>query len=583
MNKFLIFGIIGISIGLIAIIIYDFNYDVSDSELSESELSESEINLQTMNTQEISSSNVSWNRIWNDANYARTGLIQLRDSFSPPTSNLTVIYDSLKDEDVGRYEFGLLDSSLWSYLITGDDQYLIDAKMVADDIEKYMITRDDVKIYLTVTGDKKSFYRVWEFPTENRYLIISLSRLAMIDDNYSELVSKLTDAMIRNEINSETNLFYTSIYPKGEIYDKTMYFSYGGDVGIEALLWAFMATNNERYLEQAKNTILQYWDLRDKNTNLIPSWVYADTGEIKENYMQQYGAGAFLKVLLHYYYLTDDEKFLDIIDTYSNSISTYFWDGMTWNYRVDTNGKILSPLIEANYPKLDDAFFLIHSIDPVKYNKLYDLGKSDFDNSFLNGKSVTNGLIKHGVRDDGTDDGNHQAMITYAFPVIQNVAMRLYKDTGNSAYYETLESHYISVIDNHKRKYGYVTAIDPYTLETDEYHSHISDSGTGFIANKIFLTIKPSPDVNVYWTQIGSHQLDQPFLVTFHEAGWFNMIKFDLKNNSIFFEKISGTGTITFEKNIKQVLVDNKPYDDYTQNILNIDTDSSSVKVFLVN
>ena len=155
--------------------------------------------------------------------------------------------------------------------------------------------------------------------------------------------------------------------------------SYAGSVGLESLLLAYEATSGKTYLDQVKRTILAYWDLRDKETNLIPSWVYTDTGEIKEPFMQQYGAGIFLKILLHYYYLTEDSDIYKIIEDYTDAVVDYFWDGKTWNYRVDYDGKVRSGIIEANYGKLDDALFLVYDLNPTRFQKAYDLAKSDYD------------------------------------------------------------------------------------------------------------------------------------------------------------------------------------------------------------
>ena len=114
-----------------------------------------------------------------------------------------------------------------------------------------------------------------------------------------------------------------------------MYISYDAASGISSLLIAYEATSNEKYLNQAKNTLLAYWDLRNKDTNLIPSMVNADTKEVKQEFMQQYGAGIFLKLLLHYYYLTDDPEIMSIMMTYSDSVIEHFRDGKTWDYRVN--------------------------------------------------------------------------------------------------------------------------------------------------------------------------------------------------------------------------------------------------------
>ena len=174
----------------------------------------------------------------------------------------------------------------------------------------------------------------------NQIILCDIAKLALADSNYIELTKTLADAVIKYEINRETDLFYSFVTLEGEPLDRSMYMSYGGSVGLESLLLAYEATSDDTYLDQAKRTILAYWDLRDKETNLIPSWVNADTKDVKEPFMQQYGAGIFLKVLLHYYYLTEDENVYEIIEDYTDAGGNYFWDGKTRNYRVDYEGII---------------------------------------------------------------------------------------------------------------------------------------------------------------------------------------------------------------------------------------------------
>jgi len=216
----------------------------------------------------------------------------------------------------------------------------------------------------------------------NQVILCDVAKLALVDSNYTQLTKTLADAVIEHEINHETDLFYSSVTLEGEPLDRSMYMSYGGSVGLESLLLAYEVTSDRTYLEQTKRTILAYWDLGDKETNLIPSWVYTDTGEIKEPFMQQYGAGIFLKVLLHYYYLTEDRDVYKIIEDYTDAVVDYFWDGKTWNYRVDYDGTVRSDVIEANYGKLDDALFLVYDLNPTRFQKAYDLAKSDYDFSF---------------------------------------------------------------------------------------------------------------------------------------------------------------------------------------------------------
>ena len=199
----------------------------------------------------------------------------------------------------------------------------------------------------------------------NVEILCDVAKLALVASNYAQLTKTLADAVIEHEINRETDLFYSFVTLEGEPLDRSMNMSYSGSVGLESLLLAYEVTSDRTYLDQVKRTILAYWDLRDKQTNLIPSLVNADTSTVKEPFMQQYGAGIFLKVLLHYYYLTEDGDIYKIIEDYTDAVVDYFWDGKTWNYRVDYDGTVRSDIIEANYGKLDDALFLVYDLNPA--------------------------------------------------------------------------------------------------------------------------------------------------------------------------------------------------------------------------
>jgi len=360
--------------------------------------------------------------------------------------------------------------------------------------------------------------------------------------------------------------------------------SYGGSVGLESLLLAYEVTSDKTYLEQVKRTIIAYWDLRDKETDLIPSWVNADTGEIEEPFMQQYGAGIFLKVLLHYYYLTEDRDIYRIIEDYTDAIVNYFWDGKTWDYRVDYDGKVRSNVIEANYGKLDDALFLVYDLNPTRFQKAYDLAKSDYDFSFGDKTSVVNGLVTHSVKDDGSRE-SIESMMNYAFIINQNPAVRLYQDTMQPEYIQDMKNFYEKVIFHHKREYGYIYGINAYTLDTTELKigTMLNQYATGMIGNKINLSFIPSNNVNIVWTKIGNFEITEPFIVHFNEPGRFNAINFDYNEKSIFFETIENQGTVTFSDMIKDVLVDGQNYSNFNGKTLNTLEGKHNYKVTLVD
>ena len=518
-----------------------------------------------------------WDTIVNDSKYAYDGSIKMQSEFFDYV-NYIVSYDMSKGFVYDHSEPSLLESGVWLYQITGDEKFLQKASTVANVIKKYYL--HDSGIVMNV-HPLSNTVKVEELHT-NQAILSDVAKLALVDSNYAQLTKTIADAVIEHEINHETEFFYDAVTLEGKPLYRDMYMSYGGSVGLESLLLAYEVTSDVVYLDQVKRTILAYWELRDKETNLIPSWIYSDTGGIKEPFMQQYGAGIFLKVLLHYYYLTEDEDIYKIIEDYTDATVNYFWDGKTWNYRVDYDGTVRSDVIEANYGKLDDALFLVHDLDPVRFQKAYDLAKSDYDFSFQAKASIVNGLVTHSVKDDGSRE-SIESMMTYAFIINQNPAVRLYQDTMQPEYIEDMKAFYEKVISEHKREYGYIWGINAYTLEDTSLGTALNQRAVGMIGNKINLTFAPSDNVKIVWTKIGNFEITEPFIVHFNEPGRFNAIKFDYEEKSIFFEIIENEGTVTFSGAIKSVLSDGQNYSNFNENTLNTLEGKHNYKVTLMD
>ena len=518
-----------------------------------------------------------WDTIVHDSMYAYDGSIKVQSKFFDYV-NYTVRYDTVKNNIADYSDPTLLRAGVWLYQITGNEKFLQNAGIVADVIEELYLT--DLGIVMNV-HPITTVVEVDEAHT-NQEILGQVAKLALVDSNYTELTKTLADAVIEHEVNHETDLFYTFVTLDGKPVDRSMYMSYTGSVGLESLLLAYEVTSDRTYLEQVKRTILAYWDLRDKETNLIPSWVNADTGEIREPFMQQYGAGIFLKVLLHYYYLTEDGDIYKIIEDYTDAVVNYFWDGKTWDYRVDYDGTVRSNVIEANYGKLDDALFLVYDLNPSRFQKAYNLAKSDYDFSFMDKASVVNGLVTHSVKDDGSGE-SVESMMNYAFIINQNPAVRLYQDTMQPEYIHEMKNFYEKVISQHKRQYGYAYGIDSYTLKDTELGTMLNQRAIGMIGNKINLSFIPSDNVNVVWTKIGNFEIMEPFIVHFNEPGRFNAIDFDYKEKSIFFEIVQNEGTITFSGAIKSVLVDGGSYSNFSGKTLNTLEGKHNYKVTLVD
>ena len=557
---------------------------ISDSDflhgikfLVETNIIQFQSNVDYEKTRNIQKHLLDWDTIVDDSIYAYDGSIMLQQKFFDYV-NYSVRYDAKNNSIVDDSLPTLLRGSVWMYQITGNEQFLQNAGTVIDAIEG---------VYLHPSGIIMKAHPISKTVNineahTNQNILSDVAQLAFVDSNYIELTKKIANALIEHEINHETELFYDGVTLEGKPVDRDMYMSYGGAGGLESLLLAYEATSDIAYLDQVKRTILAYWELRDKETNLISSWVYTDTGDTKEPFMQQYGAGIFLKVLLHYYYLTEDIEIYEIIEDYTDAVVNYFWDGKTWNYRVDYDGTIRSNVIEANYGKLDDALFLVYDLNPTRFQKAYDLAKSDYDYSFQDKSSVINGLVTHSVKDDGSRE-SIESMMNYAFIINQNTAVRLYQDTMNPEYLEDMKTFYEKVISHHKREYGYIYGVNAYTLEDAELGKFLNQRAVGMIGNKINLSFIPSDNVKIVWTKIGNFEIAEPFIVHFNDPGRFNAIKFDYNEKSIFFETIENDGTVTFSSPINNVLVDGQNYFDFDENTLSTLEGRHNYKVTLVD
>jgi len=528
-------------------------------------------------TRNIEKHLLDWDTIVDDSKYAYDGSFRLQSKFFDYV-DYTVKYDAANNRPYDTSEPTLLGASVWLYQITGHEQFLRNAGHVANVIEESYLYDSGI----IMKG--RPFTKTVQIDEErtNREILCDVAKLALVDSNYVQLTKILADAFIEHEINHKTQLFYASVTLEGEPINRFMDMSYDGSVGLESLLLAYEVTSKYAYLDQAKRTILAYWELRDKDTNLLPSKINADTGSVEDSFTEQYGAGIFLKVLLHHYYLTEDVEIYKIIEDYTDAIVNYFWDGKTWNYRVDYDGTVRSDIIEANYGKLDDALFLVYDLDPTRFQKAYELAKSDYDFSFQDKITMTNGLAIHAVKDDGSP-ASHESMMTYAFIINQNPAVRLYQDTMNPEYIADMKDFYEKVVFHHKREYGYIWGIDAYTLEDTPLGANLNQRAIGMIGNKINLSFIPSDNVKIVWTKIGNFDITEPFIVLFNEPGRFNAINFDYIEKSIFFETIENEGTVTFSGEIKSVLVDGQNYSNFNEKTLNTLEGKHNYKVTLID
>ena len=525
----------------------------------------------------IGKSLLGWDTIVNDSKYAYDGSMRLQDAILGDSTTFTIKFNASNNQIIDVAVPTFLESGVWLYQITGDEKFLQKARQTATEIQIHHLS--DNGVVLNVHPYSPTFINEHH---SNQDILSDVAKLALVDSTFTPLTKILADEIIENEINHETELFYSSVSVLGEPLDRSMDMSYRGSGGLESLLLAYEVSSDTTYLEQVKRTILAYWDLRDKDTDLIPSRINADSKNVEDAFMEQYGAGIFLKILLHYYYLTEDEQIYRIIEDYTDAIVDYYWDGKTWNYRINYDGTIFSNIIEGNYGKLDDALFLVYDLNPSRFSKVYDLAKSDFDLSFKDKASLVNGLVTHALKDNGSPE-SPESMMQYAFIINQNPTVRLYHDTTELEYIEDMKNFYQKIISEHKRELGYIYGVDAYTLNDTFLGEVLNQRAVGMIGNKINLSFVPSDNVKIVWTKIGNFEITEPFVVNFNEPGRFNAIKFDYNQKSIMFETIENRGTVTFSGSINHVLVDGESYSDFKENTLNTLEGRHTYKVTLLN
>ena len=543
-----------------------------------------EINVIDLNNfpQNVISNLLTWDEIVDDAKFANDGSLKIKKiHFGDSDIMLTTKFDAMSNNFLDVTTFDLLDSGIHLFKITDEQSYLDQANSVANVIQRDLLLESGhVLLYSPLS-------KTYQYSAQNQEILRDVAYLASFTPEYIELTKILADRIIENEIDPSSNLFYSEFDSKGTHYNNEMYLSYIGSEALESLLLTYEVTDEEKYLAQAKKTILSYWEQRHPETNLIPSSINASDLSIEKEFMQQYGAGIFLKILLHYYYLTDDPEIFQIMAIYYDAIIQNFWDGTTWNYRVNYDGTTSSNVIEANYAKLDDSLLHLYDLDPQRFSTAYEYAKINYDNSFQGTLGVANNLVIHGVKDDGSEE-SVESMMEYAFIINQNVGNRFFQDTNESLYLTKLNDFYHSVIKHHKKELGYIFGINAYTLgsesNSDWFSSHghvLNQRASGNISNKINLTFVPIGDVKIIWMKIGEHELTQPFITTFNDSGRFNSIEFDYEKKSILFHSVYNDGQIVFADKIKSAFIDKQPYDNFKDNILNTLPGKHEYSIFL--
>ena len=190
------------------------NDSISDSDflygikfLVENSIIQFQSDLAFEETKNIEKYLLDWDTIVNDSKYAYGGSIKLQSKFFDYV-NYIVTYNISKDF---LYDFGepsLLETGVWLYQITGDEQFLQNSRNLANFIEKYYLYNSGI----VMNAHPLSNTVVVTDEHTNQEILSDVAKLALVDSNYVQFTKTLADAVIEHEINHETELLYSWVH-----------------------------------------------------------------------------------------------------------------------------------------------------------------------------------------------------------------------------------------------------------------------------------------------------------------------------------------------------------------------------------
>lgn len=258
----------------------------------------------------------------------------------------------------------------------------------------------------------------------------------------------------------KTNLGYVSVH-----FDETPDIGYA-DLGNQAqrialFSYAYSITKNTTYGQWAKDLTSAFWDRRSA-INMTPAYLDQD-GSAKYNYIKEdQHAGNFLLALESAYYYTKDDYYKEIIKTYANAASTYFWDASVrrFLYRIDwETGAVLWRASVHGFSMLDMG--LVNAYILMGNQTFLERARSDYNELVVKGCLLRNGLIVHGIDNNNKiiNPQSNWAWNKFAFPA----GYVFYVLTKNQTYLNALNLLYRS-LQYHWKTHGYVGNIDSYSL-----------------------------------------------------------------------------------------------------------------------
>jgi hypothetical protein len=340
------------------------------------------------------------------------------------------------------------------YKVTGNQTYLNYAIETAEWLNLTDNRQFLIFWYNTTSGDR-AFVSTNGFEG-HLYALVALTEQ---DSRFSSLTTWALNEFYGIFVPT-TNLSYVSVHS-----DETPDIEYA-DLGVQAyrialFSYAYSITKNVTYRHWANDLISAFWNHRSA-INITPTYLNQN-GSVLYNYVKEdQHAGNFLLALESAYYYTKDSCYKEIIKTYAQAVSTYFWNPTLkrFIYRINwETGTVLWHASVHGFSILDTG--LVNAYLLTGNQTFLERARSDYDELVVMGYILKNGLIVHAI-DNNNNVINRQSnwgWNKFAF----SAGYIFYVLTKNETYLNVLDTLYTS-FHHHWKTHGYAGNIDAYNF-----------------------------------------------------------------------------------------------------------------------
>ena len=364
---------------------------------------------------------------------------------------LVISYDESKARNESVASPQLL-SAVLLYKVTGNKTYL---KYATETAKWLNLTRN--KQFLLFWYDTTSEQRARV--STSGFDINALIALTEQDSRFLRLTSWALNEFHRIFV-PKTNLSYCSVH-----FDETPdigYVDLSSQARCIALFgYAYSVTKNMTYRQWAKDLTSAFWNRRSA-INITPAYLDQD-GSAKYDYVKEdQHAGNFLLGLESAYYYTKDDYYKEIIKTYAQAVSTYFWNPSVrrFMYRINwRTGAVLWYASVHGFSILDMG--LVNAYLLTGNQTFLERARSDYDELVVKGHILRSGLIVHAIDNNNKiiNEQSNWGWNNWAFPA----GYVFYVLTKNETYLNALNVLYTS-LQHHWKTHGYVGSIDSYNF-----------------------------------------------------------------------------------------------------------------------